>query len=98
MLAIALLASSAGLASADDIGPGDEERRRECTIERQQSGGARCTSCWVNAADGERGCDASTEGMTMRCAIGATHQTQIWCSGPPPSSALVSAGGGWFWY
>jgi hypothetical protein len=90
MLALAF-ASGAGEARADDIGPGDEERRRECTVPHQESAGATCIPCTVNAADGERICQGSVDGMTMRCAVGATHQVQIWCTGPAPASASIDS-------
>lgn len=72
-------------AHADDIGPEDEVRIRECTLEHQQSGGARCVEC-RRSVGSEARCTAPVDGLELRCVVGAAHRRELWCSGPPPSA------------
>jgi MYXO-CTERM domain-containing protein len=78
----------ASLASADDVSPEDEARRRECTIARQSSGGAQCVTCTRTVGQAQH-CDGPIAGKTERCGYGATHHTSIWCSGPQPRNGAM---------
>ena len=72
-------------ARADDIGPEDEARIRECTIERQSSAGAQCVTCTRSVGQPQQ-CTGALDGKDLRCGYGATHHTEIWCRGPRPGS------------